>query len=374
MSFSNVFQISNFVLKFIPLLIIVVMIFSFSTPLLAQPDSDQLFPNTNLDALKSSINPKVTIQDSNHQNGHLRVQDECWWMFFLHVRPLEGAAPLGLEVPRDLIISLWENMAVYSKLTGEEGVFLLDGREAYWAEALLLNGMVRTRFIVWDDIKSGRRYIGDININIARETPDDFLLVVQDAMIKFAGGNGDQVSDLETILPKEKAFSDLGLKIRYPENCRADLYLGFDSVKPDSISSDKWGSIWVLPNSVNWRYDLVWSEDELENIESWLKVEFPNILRGEADAMPDAVVDSLRFTSQSDNRYSGTVINKIKFGEQEYPEFLKFEVSEWQENGVNYRAIVTGEEYNDMWGNYFDGSIPDEKLSQRMQEWLDCVK
>jgi len=187
----------------------------------AQPVTHYSPPDVDIAALASSLNPKVLINEGDQAQGRFQVGDECWWMFFLHVRPLEDAPELNLDVPRDLIISFWQNMAITSELTGEEGMFLLDGREAYWAEAMLMSGMVRTRFIVWDDVASGRRYIGDININVARETPDSLLLIVQDAMIQVAGGNADKVNNLSTLLPKQKDFDDLGLTIRYPENTRA---------------------------------------------------------------------------------------------------------------------------------------------------------
>jgi hypothetical protein len=343
-------------------------------PASAQSESPDRYPAADITALTSSLNPKILLHEGDESQGRFQISDECWWMFFLHVRPLEGAPELNLDVPRDLIISFWQNMAVTSELTGKEGTFLLDDREAYWVEAMLLSGMVRTRFIVWDDVMSGRRYIGDININVARETPDSLLLIVQDAMIQVAGGNADKVSNLNTMLPKQMDFDDLGLSIRYPENTRAARYHGFDTVKPENVPAEQWGTIWVLPHAANWRYDLIWSDNDLQDLMSWLNAEFPNLLRDEANHLADAYVDSLTMIQHSVSNISGSVMNKIKFGEQEYPEWLKFVASEWTEGGIKYRAVVAAEEYDDMWGNYFDGSVSDETMKLRMQEWLDCVK
>ncbi len=320
--------------------------------------------------LQTGINPLVTIDSGNSRSGRFRIVDQPWWMFFVHTRPLKNAPDLSISEVETLLLSFWGNPEESGvSLTGDKGKVETEMGTAYWADAKFKDGTVLTRFLVWDDLKKKRRIITDMNISLNRATPDSLLHVVQQAMALTVRPRKHKPSgDLPDWLSDRVEIKELDLSLYIPLHTKAEIFPRLD-IGRGRVSKKKWGSVWVLPVGIEWRYDLSWGVVEPEPVEEWVSALLPDSLSGGAEM----TVMSLKLTPISRGFGYGEVTTGTRYKGVNH--LVKWEViaSQWLYRNISYRTIVASQAHEGRLGVLFDGSIPDHLLENRAQIWLENI-
>ncbi len=337
--------------------------------------NEEQFPPLPLDAveqLKDGLNPRVTIDSGGPRNGHFRIVDNGWWMFFLHLRPLEGAKSLTSELTREYVTTFWaSDFPMQAELTGQEGVFEVNGKKVYWAEALFGNGTVQTRFLVWDDPANNRRIFADCNINLRRGTPDSILTVVQKNMA-LSLITGPRDASLEQVLrtPLQTAsFDDISVSFQHPLDCHAETYPGFDE-KRGELPPSLWSSIWVLPVGIEWRFDLAWGPFGKLEPEEWIADNLPDVLSGNANMS----TETMSIEEIYENQWMGEAVTSTVYGDQKAGTSWKIAAATWDNRGRTFRTVVACRIYRDWWGFEFDGVVSNEDLNSRIIRWINRIR
>ncbi len=320
--------------------------------------------------LQEGISPKVTIALGDERRGRIRISEDSWWMFLLHLRPLDEGAPLSLRTTKDLLINFWNTGSKNVQLTDEAGSYDTMGKKVYYAEALFTQGTIRTRFLVWDDPERNRRYIADMNINIGKDTPDSLLLVTQQLIALSARAyNTPPPGNLPEWLSKEESFEDINLSINIPEDCSASTFPGFNSLRGERPASE-WASMWVLPKGSNWRMDLTWGPQAAESPEEWIKEQLPDSLGSEAIVE----VKQVKLEEIAPGQWIGNAVTTTTFNRRETVESWRLVAAEWKSQGNTYRSLVACNVFNDKWGIKIDGMIDDSLLHSRAARWFARIQ
>ncbi len=316
--------------------------------------------------LLDGVAPKVTIALGDEHRGRIRISENAWWMFLLHMRPLDESAPLSLRTTKDLLINFWNSGSASAELTGDEGVYETMSIQAYYADALFTRGTIKTRFLVWDDPERNRRMIADMNINIGFDTPDSLLLVTQQLMALSARpSNTPPPGNLPGWLTETTSFQELDLAINHPEDCAVSTFPGFNSLRGERDPSE-WASLWALPVGLNWRFDLLWGPMAPDPVEQWIAEQLPDSLGGGASM----TVESVDMEELAPGKWIGKATTKTINGPRVTIDHWRIAAAEWKSQGNTYRTLAACRVYDEKWGIEINGRIDDSLLHKRMARWM----
>lgn len=131
----------------------------------------------NVEGFQEIDNWQVLHNSQSKDSGLVELSSEKWIMHFLHWRPLNDEnQEISVDYVRNLILNLWGPSMPFT-LKEDGGKTEINGHEAYYAEGTLNNGMVRTRFYVWNCPETNRQFISDCNYNLRREIPEKLFLI-----------------------------------------------------------------------------------------------------------------------------------------------------------------------------------------------------
>ena len=196
-----------------------------------------------LEGLRAEGNDWVILLSEDTPDGSLiKLYQDKWLMFFLHWRPLtEERSNLTEEYMRDLLLNFWgEDMPF--KLEGIEGETAIAGHAARYVEGTIYEGMVRTRFIVWNCPETGRQMIADCNINQRLKTPEEYLQTEYD-IVAAISCHGQPVLEIEGM--EVQHLEEFQLDFPIPPEWRTNVFTN-EKWYPDGPSLTN-GTLWTLP-------------------------------------------------------------------------------------------------------------------------------
>ena len=202
---------------------------------------------------------KVIVQDTLPDGGHIKLNHDHWLMYFLHWRPLsEENKNISVEYAKERMLNFWGPDIPFT-ITSEGGVTEIGGHQAYFIDGSFSNGIVQTRFIVWNCPETKRQFIADCNINTRRGTSEK-LLKLQYHISATISCHGQAVNVDHPSLTQKYKSDKYYLSFCIPETWRTDEY-----TEPKWFPegpSDTNGTLWTLLTDSNKYIDLVWYNAE----------------------------------------------------------------------------------------------------------------
>lgn len=123
---------------------------------------------------------KILSAEENGEIGRIQLHQDKWLMHFIHWRPLtKKNKKISVKYVKEKMLSFWGPEMPF-KIVGTGGETSVSGHDAYYIDGTLYNGMIKTRFILWNCPKKKRQFISDCNINKRKGTPDNFLEIQYD--------------------------------------------------------------------------------------------------------------------------------------------------------------------------------------------------
>ena len=208
---------------------------------------------------KSGDDWQLVSAETKDEQGHIRLHQDRWLMYFLHWRPLaEKKKDLSIEYVRDLFLNFW-GQAINFELNNIEGEIEICGHKGFFTEATFGKGSIYTRFLVWNCPQTNRQFIADCNINLGRGTPKE-LLEVQRSITRTVcchqGGTPETIPGLD----KKYQSSEWDLSFYIPENWRTADFPD-EEWFPQGMSKDN-GSLWTLLTDSEKHVELLWGDTD----------------------------------------------------------------------------------------------------------------
>lgn len=303
---------------------------------------------------------KVLHGDTLPEGGSVLMGHDKWLMYFLHWRPLDDEKKnISVAYVRDLIQNFWGlNMPFVLEEGGGETE--VAGHAAYYADASLNNGAIRTRFIVWNCPETGRQLVSDCNINAGMGTPEDLLKLQFDVTASIdchAGGNSVHHPKLTQSYDSE-AYR---LHFEIPSNWRTSEFHR-DVWFPDGMSATN-GTVWTLLTDSEKCLWLTWENTEAEVSPETLSDRLKNIkgYRYHADGADYSIQD---FSVSSAIEKDGYVaadgeykrLYEVSIGGQEQTgtDVFLYRAFLWNRDDRTYCLIASVSDMQELWGRPVD--------------------
>jgi hypothetical protein len=305
------------------------------------------------------------------ENGKIyRLNNDYWLMFFLHWRPLDQEKQnLNLDYVRKLLFNFWgPNMPF--ELTGQEGEMEIAGHKAFYIDASIYKGAVKTRFIVWNCPETGRQMIADTNINQSVGTPAE-LLKLQEDIAKTVSCHKQEPGDKNPILSEKYKSDTYNLSFYIPSSWRTSDYS--DSAWFPKGLTDTNGSLWTLPTDSekfvhieDFAYDGTLSNE-------MFKEKFTKSMSGEfnTDKTKLLIEDSTLHDIQKDNNgFSSKCSFTFHFKTEKYDIKMNYMGNAYllEKNGKGILIIAGMQKLTEFWGKPNDLTPSDKTFSKFIED------
>lgn len=250
-------------------------------------------------------NWQVFSDFQSKDSGFVKLKSEKWLMYFIHWRPLtDKNQEISIDYTRNLILNLWGPSMPFTLKTGG-GRTKINGHEAYYADGTLNNGMVKTRFYVWNCPETNRQFIADCNYNLKRKTPKKlFDIQCNVSTPSIECHNSESIGTEE---PGFKYFQSekLNLSFKLPESWNAKEFVfpkemqknsGIPGMYPNGVT-DSLGSILSLMKDSERTVILKWKNSK--NVVSFDKIE--NELHNLINDSIIEIYDSVEYVQKIEN-------------------------------------------------------------------------
>jgi hypothetical protein len=205
---------------------------------------------------------KVMVQDTLPEGGHIKLNHDRFLMYFLHWRPLtEENENISVAYARERMLNFWGPDMPFT-ITSEGGKTEIAGHPAYFIDGSFSNGVVQTRFIVWNCPETKRQFIADCNINKRRGT-NDALLELQYEISSTVSCHGEKSVSNNPLLTREYSSEAFNLSFFIPGNWRTYSYPEPEWF-PDGHTETN-GSLWTMLTDSDKYIDFMW-DDNREDI------------------------------------------------------------------------------------------------------------
>ena len=125
----------------------------------------------NIEGFLEKDNWQILQNYQSKDSGFVELKSDKWLMYFIHWRPLtKENKDISIEYTKSLMLNLWGPSMPF-EIKGNGGKLTINDHDTYYVDGTLSNGMVHTRFYVWNCIESNRQFIADCNYNLKRKTP-----------------------------------------------------------------------------------------------------------------------------------------------------------------------------------------------------------
>ncbi len=198
---------------------------------------------------------KVVKQDSLPDGGFVKLNHDHWLMYFLHWRPLtEKNKNISVEYAKERMLNFWGPDMPFT-ITSAGGETEIGGHQAYYIDGSFANGVVQTRFIVWNCPERKRQFIADCNINTRRGTSESLLRLQYD-ITSTISCHGEESGVDNSLLTQKYSSDKFKLSFYMPFNWRT-----FEYPEPKWFPngpSDTNGTLWTLLTDSDNYIDLIW--------------------------------------------------------------------------------------------------------------------
>jgi len=206
---------------------------------------------------KSGDDWEVISTKIKNTDGHVKLQQDKWLMYFLHWRILtDEKKNLSVEYVQDLMLNFW-GQAINFELNNIDGEIEVNGHKGFFSEGNFGKGAIYTRFIVWNCPRTNRQFIADCNINLRRGTPKE-LLQVQKLITQTVCCHKGRTPKTIPGLSKKYKSSEWNLSFDTPENWNTADFPDKEWF-PQGISKEN-GSLWTLLTDSEKHIELFWEE------------------------------------------------------------------------------------------------------------------
>ena len=203
----------------------------------------------------------VIIEESHAGGGFVKLNHDHWLMYFLHWRPLtEEKENVSEEYAKERMLNFWGPDMPFT-ITSEGGETTIGGHQAYYIDGSFSNGVVQTRFIVWNCPETKRQFIADCNINTRRGTSEYLLKLQYDISATISCHEQPVDMDYPTLTQKYTS-EKYHLSFHIPATWRTHEYPEPEWF-PEGQSEDN-GTLWTMLTDSDKYIDLVWSDQEKE--------------------------------------------------------------------------------------------------------------
>lgn len=324
----------------------------------------------------------IVSKDSLGEKGCIRLANQKWLMFFLHWKPLtEEKKDISVDYARNTMLTLWGPDMPFTLEDGGSET-LVCGHKAYIANGTLNNGMVKTRFIIWNCPETQRQFISDCNINLKMGTPEKLhQLQFEDITQSINCHNSNSViknENLSQTINNEK----YNIQFSIPENWRADEFV-YDTNQmdypipgfyPNGMSSKEGSYLAVLKDSEK-KIELRWLNDNTPNpisgLDTFLDLVISDTTRDMLDTFKiNFVSKNFQFeqidTSQEYLSGVGEYEYVMKLDNYDYSQTEKYrcKVLLWENNNNTFFVLASMIAYTDMLGVPFDLTPDNEMLDE----------
>jgi hypothetical protein len=280
-----------------------------------------------------------------------------WLMNFLHWRPLnERRKNISISYVKELMLSFWGPQMPF-KIIGEGGETIISGHQAYFIDGTIYNGMIKTRFIVWNCTETGRQFISDCNINLRKGTPGAMMQVQYDmaTAIKCHNQRGEVTNRKLTNKFHLKGYN---LTLFKPEGWRTEIFK-YKKWYPDGPTPVN-GSLWTLITDSEKFIDLS-CQDDLRLISQDLFKEYLNKVNGTEFIIKGKFKIKMLVKGQKNVMDRGTWWEgnvDLEFERDSTAgksvEIFKTRAFLWRLKGKNYFLLAGIIAYQNVWNQPFD--------------------
>lgn len=318
--------------------------------------------------LKKNGDDWVTIykKTGDHQ-GHIKLHQDKWLMFFVHWRPLtEENRNITPEYVRNTLLNFWGPNMNNFKLKGYEGSLQVNSHDAYYVYGTF-NDVVKTRFIIWNCPETGRQFIADLNINIAMGTPEILHDLQQLSIMTISCHGGVKPG---SILPRQYKSEKYNLSFYTPEDWTTNEFFA-EKWFPAGMTQTK-GTLWTLPIGREKRIELLW-EDTKDNVSENLLNQFIKKMENFSPTSDDSSkYTDFHIDSYKEKNGILTAEGIFRLGlyaeqEKDYSDQYKFRGFLWKNNGRVYFLIASLINIQEVWEKKVDLS-PSQELFDKYIE------
>lgn len=319
---------------------------------------------------------KIISQSLNPDSGNIVMHNSKWLMYFLHWRPLtEENMDLTPEYVRNHLLNFW-GAAMNFVLTGVEGETEICGHKALFAEGSFGNGIVHTRFVVWNCPQTRRQFTADCNINLQRKTPKKFL-ELQYLITQTACCHDGAKSKVAAQLPQKYESKAWDVSFSIPADWRTNAYP--DSTWFPNGTTKENGSLWTLLTNSGKHLELHWNKADTK-ISSDLFNNFLRKISGSSSSLVDSsfVTDVKLNSLIYRNGYlagDGNYHLKIFYKGHQINSEYKFKALLWQKEQRSYFLLTSLVRITEFWNRKVDLTPSEETLNKFLsQEIIPNIK
>ena len=201
----------------------------------------------------------VIKEDSLAGGGFVKLNHDHWLMYFLHWRPLtEEKENISVEYAKERMLNFWGPDMPFT-ITSEGGETTIGGHQAYYIDGSFSNGVVQTRFIVWNCPETKRQFIADCNINTRRGTSEELLKLQYDISATISC-HGQPAHVDHPSLTQRYLSEKYNLSFYIPVTWRTHVYPEPEWF-PDGQTETN-GTLWTMLTDSDKYIDLIWSDQE----------------------------------------------------------------------------------------------------------------
>ena len=204
---------------------------------------------------------KVIHENVDPNGGSIKLFQDKWLMYFLHWRPLtKDKEILSIGYVKRLMLSFWGPNMPFT-LSEKGGELEIAGHKAYYMDGTIYDGMIHSKFIVWNYPETKRQFIADCNINVRKGTPEKLLALQEKISHTIACHYGVKGKDFPSL--KQKYTNEkYEISFALPENWRTDDYSPYEWF-PEGMSRER-GSLWTLLTDSEKYVEIIWELKQKE--------------------------------------------------------------------------------------------------------------
>lgn len=308
-------------------------------------------------------------QDSLPDRGSIRLHQDKWLMYFLHWRPLtQEKEEVSIEYVRNLMLSFWGPSMPFT-LSENYGEVEVAGHRAFFVEGTIYEGMIHTRFIVWNCPKTKRQFIADCNINVRRGTLQQ-LLDIQKEITLSVSCHLQAKTPKHPLLTKKFVSEKYHLSFYIPENWRAHDYN--DAGWFPQGMTDTNGTLWTLLTDSEKYVELRW-ENRKKKISEELFKEYIQQIEGDSVVLK-ATLKIINFDVERIQVRKGYLVGEgrleynLKAAGQEITKPFIFKAFLWNNDKKTYFLLASMVSLQEFWKMPVDLSPTNETFNRFVRD------